>query len=326
MSNEIRVNRAEINRLTKAISAEEQNMNAAFQRMGQTYFTSHRNDPEENQVANVQAVLDCIENAKRYKEQINVLRGIAICPNCKTEVSIKAAFCSVCGTRMPVQAPSAPPAAPGATPCPGCGNLCPAGTRFCNRCGTRLPAAGAAPAAPTYAAAPAAPAYAAAPMTPPAEPVAPPAPAAEPAPQPAYQPTPQPSFQPIPQPVVAQPPQQPQPVMNYGYQFTASQPAEPAPMPEPEPAPMPEPEPAPMPEPDPVPELDFTPAAEPVPEPAAEFYYNPVPEPTFEPAPEPVFNPVPEPAPVSNKKICPKCGSEMNPEYRFCLECGYQLS
>ena len=46
MSNDIRVNRGEINRLTKAIAAEEQTINAVFQRMGQSYFAAHKNDPE----------------------------------------------------------------------------------------------------------------------------------------------------------------------------------------------------------------------------------------------------------------------------------------
>ena len=60
MSNEIRVNRAEINRLTKAIAAEEQNINLAFQRIGQTYFAAHRNEPEESQAADVRAVQDAL--------------------------------------------------------------------------------------------------------------------------------------------------------------------------------------------------------------------------------------------------------------------------
>lgn len=139
MSNEPRVNRAEINRLNKAINAEEQTINAVFQQMGQTYFAAHRGDPEENQAAYVKAVLDAMERAKSYRDQINVLRGIAICPNCKSEVSSSAAFCSRCGTRMPAQAQNPAAPAPGMSICPNCGNRCAPGNRFCNRCGTRLP-------------------------------------------------------------------------------------------------------------------------------------------------------------------------------------------
>ena len=53
MSNEFRVNRAEMNRLNNAIAAEEQNINSIFQRMGQIYFTAHRDDPEESQAENI---------------------------------------------------------------------------------------------------------------------------------------------------------------------------------------------------------------------------------------------------------------------------------
>ena len=71
MSNEIRVNRAEINRLTKAIAAEEQNINLAFQRIGQPYFAAHRNEPEESQAADVRTVQEALQRAKQIKDQIN---------------------------------------------------------------------------------------------------------------------------------------------------------------------------------------------------------------------------------------------------------------
>lgn len=220
MSNDIRVNRSEINRLNKAIAEEEQNINYAFQRIGQTYFATHRQDAEESQKANIQAVLDSMQRASTYKDQINVLRGIAICPNCKAEVDIRAAFCSCCGTKMPTQTPPAPPAAPGTTICPNCGNVCAAGTRFCNQCGTRIPESPPAAPAPAYAA----PAY---------------APAYEPAP--AYAPTPEPVFQ------APQGPAQ-TPVGNAGMEYAPAAAPEPAPAAEPMPEPAPEPEPAPAPE------------------------------------------------------------------------------
>lgn len=204
MSNESRANRSEINRLTKAIAEEEQNINYAFQRIGQTYFAAHRQDAEESQKANVQAVLDAMQRASAMKDQINVLRGIAICPNCKSEVDIHAAFCSHCGTRMPGQVSSVPTAAPNAPICPKCGNVCAPGTRFCNQCGARIQEE--APAAPT------APATNFAP-TPSYTPVPEPTPAYTPTPEPkpAYTPTPEPvqeptpTYTPIPEPVFQAP-------------------------------------------------------------------------------------------------------------------------
>ena len=264
MSNEIRANRGEINRLNKAISAEEQTINAIFQSMGQTYFAAHRDDPEESQAAYVQGVLEAMNRIKGYKDQINVLRGIAICPNCQAEVSSTAAFCSCCGTRMPGKTLPAPPAQ-NSLICPNCGNVCQPGTRFCKLCGTRL-AETAAPAAP--------------------------APQQNPIPQPAAPAVPQPAA-PIPEPVSAA-------------------------VPEPVSTAIPEPLPAPAPAAPVVPQ----PAA-PIPEPVSAA----VPEPVSVAVPEPVFTaspePIPAPAPAAPaKKICPYCGTELNPEYRFCLECG----
>ena len=285
MPYDTRVNKTEINRLTKAIAAEEQNINLAFQRMGQTYFAAHRNDPEDSQKASIQAVLDAMQRASAYKDQINVLRGIAICPNCKAEVDITAAFCSHCGGRMPVQAPPVQQAAPNAAACPNCGNVCTPGTRFCNLCGTRLPEPGPAPAYPP------APGYAPAPNY---APMNTPGPGYAPVPEsvPTYAPVsePTPSYSPIPEPIFQAPPSPAQPQV---FNAPAEGPAAPPPEPAPEPAPVSESAPAP----------------------------EPVPESTPAPEPEPASEPVPEQT-EAPRKFCANCGTPLDPDYRFCLECG----
>ena len=142
MAYEFRVNRGEINRLNNAISAEEKNINALFQTIGQTYFANHRQNPEPNQAESVRGIMAALERAKSYKDQINTLRGIAICPNCKAEVSIESAFCNVCGTKMPVavQPPVQPMIDPNTVICQSCGNRCQKTQRFCNVCGANLAA------------------------------------------------------------------------------------------------------------------------------------------------------------------------------------------
>ena len=236
-------NNREINRLNAMISSEEQTINAFFQQIGQTYFANHRNDPEENQKQSIRGILDALDRAKGYKDQINVLRGIAICPNCHKEVAIESAFCNFCGTKMPAAKAPEPVVDPNTIICQNCGNRCLNTQRFCNRCGTKL----AAPA----------------PAQPQPAPV-PPAPPAPPAPE-------------------MQPPE-PQPVPAAAVQSPVY-----AAPPTPPPAPV-------MPEP-------------PVEQPEVQM-----------PAPEPE----PEPA-APQKKICPNCGTEMDPDCNFCLECGTRL-
>ncbi len=101
MSLDTRAGRAEINRLNRLISDEQQTINALFQRIGQTYFIAHKEDPEDSQAAYIRSIFDAIDRTKQYKEQINRVRGIAICPNCSAEVTITSAFCNRCGSRMP---------------------------------------------------------------------------------------------------------------------------------------------------------------------------------------------------------------------------------
>ena len=82
MSLDSRAARAEINRLTRLISEEEQTVNGLFQRIGQTYFAAHKDEPEETQAGYIRAIYDAFDRTKQYKEQINRVRGIAICPSC----------------------------------------------------------------------------------------------------------------------------------------------------------------------------------------------------------------------------------------------------
>lgn len=282
------VARSEIYRLTKAITAEEQSINAIYQRIGQTYFTAHQQEPEQAQAADVRAVLEAMDRIKGYREQINVHRGITICPGCQSEVSVTAAFCSRCGTRLQAQ-PPAQPAAPDSVQCPKCGNRCDARNRFCMHCGALLPeAAQQQPAAP--APQPAAPVFAqqvpqGSPMTPP------------PVPQGSFAPS-VPAEIPVPQQTV----QGAAPAAPIQMELPVTTPPE---------------------------------TAEPVPEtPPMESAWKPVPEmPVPEPVPAPIPEPVPElaaeaPVPVPEapaKRRCPNCGTELEAQYRFCLECGCRL-
>ena len=265
-------NRAEINRLNHAISAEEQTINGLFQKIGQTYYANHRNDPEENQAESIRGILEALERAKGYKEQINTLRGITICPNCKAEVSINSAFCNHCGTKLSTPVQPAAPVDQSTVVCQSCGNRCNAGQRFCNQCGT---------------------------------PLSQPAPAYKPIPVPVYEPTPAPSFEPAPTPSY-----EPIPAPSYEQAPTPSY--EPIPAPVYEPAPVPSDEPLAPEEPTPI----NAPADEPVTEPA----------PMVEPVsaaeiPEAEPAPVEEPA-APQTKICPNCGTVLEADCNFCLECG----
>ncbi len=282
-----RANRAEINRLNAAIAAEEQNINTLFQKMGQTYYAAHRADPEDSQKDFIRGVQETLERAKQYKEQINVLRGIAICPNCKAEVSVNAAFCNHCGTQMPVRKPviQQPMVDPNTVICTRCGNRCSNTQRFCNQCGSPL-SAPAVPAAPAYVP-PAPQAY-----NPPAPPVY-----AAPAPQQTFEPA-----APV-QPPMPEPPAMPE------------QPPMPEPPAMPEQPPMPE-QPS-MPEQPPMPEQPTEPVA-------AQPAFEPV---VAQPPIESIAaqqSSMPEP-PAPDCKICPNCGTKMDLDCNFCLECGTRL-
>ena len=109
-------------------------------------------------------------------------------------------------------------------------------------------------------------------------------------------------------------------------------------MPEPEPVIIPDPEPVPEPEPVIIPEPELEPILDYIPD----IFVEPITEPEIESIVEPIIEPVAEndiaPAPddfndfdenddagSSEKTVCPFCGEELEPDMRFCTNCGKEL-
>lgn len=157
-------NFSDTTRLNAQIADEERNIQNCFTQIGKLYVELHKNDYESSFAVWIQNLADSEMKIAEYKKQMQVLKGVRSCPNCGADVQKTASFCSVCGTRMPVEPPSVPEAPAGSVFCSNCGAAMPRGTKFCTACGTKLeqPAP-----VQTYVAAPAtAPVAPAAPVTP----------------------------------------------------------------------------------------------------------------------------------------------------------------
>ena len=179
---------SDTSRLNSLIAEEERNVQNCYKQIGKLYVDLHKNDCEDSFAVWVQNVLDSESKIAAYKKQVQAIKGVRTCPSCGADVQKASAFCSVCGTRMPVEVPPRPQAPADAVICANCGAAMPRGTKFCTACGSKLeqPAP-----AQTYAA----------PSVPPVPPVRP-VPPAEPV---------QPEVPVQPEPVVPEPPAYPEP-------------------------------------------------------------------------------------------------------------------
>ena len=187
----------EINDINRNIQAAQMRINEIYAAIGRTY----REETENPQGAYIQMFADLKateEQIEQMNTRVKFLNGIVVCTNCHSDNSVNAAFCSVCGTRLPHTM-----VADGANRCTRCGNIINPGQMFCGVCGTKVENIPVQP-QPQFNGAPA-----------PAQPEVQPQPQSNEAPaQPEVQPQPQFNGAPAP----AQPEAQPQPQSNEIYE------------------------------------------------------------------------------------------------------------
>lgn len=152
-------NFSDSSRLNSQIADEERNIQNCLMQIGRLYVELHSTDYESSFAVWMQNLADSEMRISEYKKQLQVLRGVRSCPNCGADVQKTASFCSVCGTRMPIEPPPVQETPAGSVFCSNCGAAMPRGTRFCTTCGTKLEQPAPAPAYPAAPAEAAKPSY-----------------------------------------------------------------------------------------------------------------------------------------------------------------------
>lgn len=91
---------SEISRLTTQIGFEQQKIAEDYIVLGKSFYND-RPDSLSDEEINACSDLDSrIAMVERVTKQINLLKGIKICPECKAPISSSYTFCGVCGARL----------------------------------------------------------------------------------------------------------------------------------------------------------------------------------------------------------------------------------
>lgn len=121
-----------INDINRNIQAAQMRINEIYAAIGRTY----RAETENPQGAYIQMFADLKateEQIEQMNTRVKFLNGIVVCTSCHSDNSVNAAFCSVCGSRLPHTM-----VADGANRCTRCGNIINPGQMFCGVCGTKV--------------------------------------------------------------------------------------------------------------------------------------------------------------------------------------------
>jgi DNA-directed RNA polymerase subunit RPC12/RpoP len=131
----------EINRLNKAIGAEEDKIQDTFLAMGKSIFeTCGKGEPIPPELVEH---CDKIKAAKVKVDELKVqklrLQDKKLCPKCGAELDINQQFCSVCGAKQEMPSAQVQAAATADTKfkCANCSAELAAGQVFCPSCGAK---------------------------------------------------------------------------------------------------------------------------------------------------------------------------------------------
>ena len=92
---------SETAKLNSSVSEEERKISANYSEIGKLYVSLHKDDCEEAFAELIAAITESEAKIAEYKEQIKVIKGVAVCEKCGAELPRGTAFCSACGAPMP---------------------------------------------------------------------------------------------------------------------------------------------------------------------------------------------------------------------------------
>ena len=87
-------------KLNASIAEEEKNIKACYTKIGEAYYLANNENPDEDMQEWVVSITESLEKISAYKEQLQKIKGIGVCPSCGEEVPADSAFCAHCGAKI----------------------------------------------------------------------------------------------------------------------------------------------------------------------------------------------------------------------------------
>lgn len=121
---------SDTSRINSLIAEEERKINAFYLQVGKLYVSLHSNDYESAFEGFMASIADSEEKLKKYRSDLQIIKGVKKCPQCNGDVALNSAFCPTCGFHMPRTSEEN-----NLTKCVSCGQFIPNNLRFCTYCG-----------------------------------------------------------------------------------------------------------------------------------------------------------------------------------------------
>lgn len=126
---------ADVAKLNSNIADEEKKIDNLYYRIGQLYVSLHNEDFESDFWEFIAQLKESQEYIKKFKEEIQKIKGVRRCEICGAEIPTSATFCSSCGTAI-IQQKAVD--AINLFECNKCGRMIEKGMKFCTFCGCKV--------------------------------------------------------------------------------------------------------------------------------------------------------------------------------------------
>ncbi len=87
-------------KLNSSIAEEEKQIKANYTRIGEAYYQAHKEEPEAEMAEWISAITESMGRIAEYREQLQKIKGLCVCPSCGAENSADSAFCAHCGAKL----------------------------------------------------------------------------------------------------------------------------------------------------------------------------------------------------------------------------------
>ncbi len=98
--------------LSSKINKLSATINANYSELGVRYYNLYKDNPDPKFKELIDTITAAYADIAKTEEQLAYLRGLVICPGCKSECSAELKFCVKCGTKLIKPVPETPVAQP----------------------------------------------------------------------------------------------------------------------------------------------------------------------------------------------------------------------
>ena len=119
---------SDISKLNSLINEEQRKIEGLYSLIGKKYFELHPDSTEEGIGEMVSSIKASLAQLDTYRENLQILKGVRVCPHCGAEIALNAMFCSSCGNKLE------PIVVQNQSVCSNCGAQLAPGAKFCGNC------------------------------------------------------------------------------------------------------------------------------------------------------------------------------------------------